>query len=198
MGFLFAHNIDDIIHKYGCNIFVETGTAIGDTVAFMLDKGMDKLYSIELLKTLYDKSTDRFKDDNNVEIINDTSYHGLEHVMNKINDDDVILFWLDAHFPGRDFRDHHNVAPEGFSMDDQLPLEKELDIISRRKGKDVVIIDDLRVYEPGDYEGGGCPSELCAPNFGPLALDKALSSFLPTHWINRTYKHGGYITLFPR
>ena len=106
------------------------------------------------------------------------------------------MFWLDAHFPGAEegLNDYNDESREIY----RLPLEKELEIISKRTGvyNDVIIIDDLRIYENGDFESGNLPSNINRPSTPGVKFIYDL--FEKTHEILRCYKHEGYLILLPK
>jgi hypothetical protein len=106
------------------------------------------------------------------------------------------LFWLDAHFPGADA----GMARYDAAMDEdiRLPLEKELTIIHecRKNCNDLLIIDDMRVYEDGPYENGNSPVDTLPRNDRNLDFINRL--FGRTHISMKTYRNEGYILLFPK
>src|SRR5207244_971424 len=65
-----------------------------------------------------------------------------------------IVFWLDAHYPGA----HHNALTYDAVSEQylRLPLEHELAVIKELRGgqRDVILIDDLRIYERDHFEWG--------------------------------------------
>jgi hypothetical protein len=146
------------------------------------------------VQEIADKAKDRFKADSHIEIIHDNSIDALKNTISKIEGN--CLFWLDAHFPG---------AEEGLSgynetkQDEiKLPLEKEIELLASRKDKyqDVIIIDDLRIYEQGPYRSGNMPEHILPPK--ARNIDFILSAFASTHIIQRSYWDEGYIILFPK
>ena len=68
--------------------------------------------------------------------------------------DGPALIFLDAHFPGAGYV-RTEFKTDSYSIEDTLPLEQELKLISEWKyAKDsVIVVDDLRIYKPGNYEG---------------------------------------------
>jgi hypothetical protein len=63
-----------------------------------------------------------------------------------------VLFFLDAHFPGADFKgSKYNV----FAVD-AIPLKEELLLIKKYRPncQDVIICDDARIYVIDDYQNG--------------------------------------------
>lgn len=108
-----------------------------------------------------------------------------------------IIFWLDAHFPGA----HHQIQKydSESDLDVRLPLEKELALIKQlRPGKrDVILIDDLRIYEKGNYEEGNL-SDLGLESLGKFDSRFLYSTFEETHHAHRILKNTGYLMLLPK
>ena len=97
----------------------------------------------------YEKLIEEFKDDPAVELFSGDSVLYLEQILQKYPNDNF-LFWLDGHYPGEIYN--------GLNGDYLLPLKKELDIIFRHNGNNVITIDDLRIYEDTlSYENGPLP-----------------------------------------
>jgi hypothetical protein len=49
----------------------------------------------------------------------------------------------------------------GYAESDKLPLERELQVINKHRSKqDVILIDDLRIFEHNDFEEGNFPFPL--------------------------------------
>lgn len=103
------------------------------------------------------------------------------------------LYWLDAHFSGVGFE-----FPRGiYSRNDSLrtPLGAELAHLEGRRG-DVIIIDDLRIYESAVYGNGPLPLELGSPK--PNGADWIRKMFLNTHDAHSLLDDEGYLLLVPR
>lgn len=151
MGDLRTFDIDGLVKKFNLLAFVETGTFQGDTVEFCREKFLS-VDSIEIDEFLVEQARVRFKDYPRVKIWSGSSSVVLRSVLDghSLN----TLFWLDAHFPGADKGASPYTAEA--NLDTRLPLEKELAIVKDhcRRCRDVVVIDDLRVYEDGPFEGG--------------------------------------------
>jgi len=193
MGELFIHNLNTYIEKYKCNTFIETGTGIGTGLEHACKYSFNKLYSIEIIKELYDKCIIKFKTDARCEILNMHSLNGLTHILQNISKDDRILFWLDAHFPGADFK--YGTYEDNIDIDIKLPLEAEIKTIKQYRDikNDVFIIDDLQLYENGDFQFKYCFDKNKLVN---KAIDFN-SEFNSTHNIVRDYRHQGFIIITP-
>jgi hypothetical protein len=146
--------LDNLIEQYNLTLFVETGCFYGDSTKHASSKGFKEIYSCDIdpemiahcQKTLANKDT-------RIHLVLNDSLTFLKELLPKLDKEQNCLFFLDAHLPGHDKRSNYK--------DIQLseltfPLEQELDIIYnlRNKSKDVIIIDDLRIYEDNQYDSG--------------------------------------------
>lgn len=88
--------IIDLSKKYRYNdVFIETGTFMGDTVAYLKDY-FSHLISIELNDDLAEKCKKRFADNNKIQIIRGDSTEQLSLILTSI--DTSVVFWLDGHY----------------------------------------------------------------------------------------------------
>jgi len=196
MGELYLHNLGDYIQKYGCSVFIETGTGKGTGLSFASAFPFKKLYSIEFVESLFFECVLKFKKDDRVSLINNNSIAGLSSILCENVIKDPCLFWLDAHFPGADF---------GFNSYDYLkefkdlhkPLEKELETICslRPNAKDVFIIDDLQIYEDGGFELLNLEFKKA---YGESGIEFIERLFSATHNFTRDYRHQGFLILTPK
>lgn len=141
-------SISELKSKYDLNVFVETGCFKGNTLRYVQDFKFDRLYSCDIDKEMIDICSNISP---NLELFHCTSTEFLEQLLPKL-DQDRVLFFLDAHLPEHD----KNNGEKWIESELNFPLEQELEIINKyRKGKkDVIICDDLRIYEYGPFEGG--------------------------------------------
>ena len=82
---------------YQLKTLIETGTFHGTMIASVKNH-FDKIISVELDENLFQKATDRFKNDNHIAIINGDSGKVLKDVIRDIAE--PAIFWLDGHFSG--------------------------------------------------------------------------------------------------
>ena len=61
-------SIEALIQQFNLKNFVETGTGIGDSVDYAVDK-FENIISIEIHPEIAQKASERFKENNNVNII---------------------------------------------------------------------------------------------------------------------------------
>ena len=195
MGNLQAFNIAEIQKEYNLSYFVETGTLYGETLDYVKQFGFDKLFSMEIMPSLYEACVKKYKEEQNVRIyLGDTS-KDFGNLLVDIPLEERVLFWLDAHFPGAEGCG----LPYGFcaDTDQRIPLKKELEQIKNNRNidKDYFIIDDLRVYEDGDFQDGSWSD---SPSLGGDGISFIESFFKDTHTIHKDYRNQGYILGVPK
>lgn len=193
MGTLRKFNLPPLIEKYNVCNFVETGTGKGESLEYAQQiTQFEHLYSIEYSPLLASEAAIKFKSDNRIMIFNGESKNILEGVLNFLPEDQPILFWLDAHFPGDKDRDKYQDG--SFQKDQIIPLEAELEIIrdSRPHSKDIILCDDLRIYLKGNYEHGNVPWK------SEGNVDFIYKLFDKSHNIKLSNDHEGYIELYPK
>lgn len=187
------------IQKHDLKYFIETGTGIGDTIEFV--KGFfDKSYSIEVIPEIYEKARIRFESETNVLIICNDSKNGLNQILSDNSDYFVnvkpILFFLDAHFPGADFGLAQYDSEK--DPDKRIPLQRELETIVNLRGpqikRDCFIIDDLRIYEDGEYGDGNWPHR---KELGGDGIGFIYDMFEETHHIYKDFRFQGFVILTP-
>jgi hypothetical protein len=143
------------------------------------------------------RATDKFKHHPNVSIINSDSLSALHEIVPTIPKEDSILFFLDAHFPGEveDGFDYQQNLPR----DQTLPLEQELTLIDRLRpdSEDVIIVDDLKIYEDGNYANGNIVANFANIHNNLRNLD-FLQSLFPRKVITRSLLDDGYLIIQPR
>ena len=116
------------------DILIETGTFRGDTVQSALPL-FNKIYSIELNKTLADSARARFMKEPKVQILQGDSAIVLREVLNDLNRPAV--FWLDGHYSG-------GVTAKG---EKDTPILEELKcVLSHSIKNHIVLIDDARCF----------------------------------------------------
>lgn len=194
MGRLSRFNLDKLRSQTSAEFFFETGTWRGDGVAYASRSAFKKLYSSEIVSSVASRATERFKNDDRVNIINASSIDALNRILPDLNGN--CIFWLDAHFPGAEegLNDYNEFADETV----KLPLEKELDMIATRNNtyQDVILIDDLRIYEEGDFQNGNLPANVLPPKIRNIRFAENL--FEKTHIIKRSLIDEGYLLLLPK
>lgn len=189
MGSLINFNLNE--HVESMPVFVETGTANGDSLAYAALHNFKHLYSIEIDMECANNAAKRFEADKRIMVLCGSSSSVLTKIAYKHQE--PILFWLDAHFPGEM---HGLPYDHEKNMQLRLPLETELSIISNSRdvSKDYFIIDDLRIYEDGPFAGGIWRDR---KRIGGDGIKFIYDLFDKTHKISRDYRNEGYIILKP-
>ncbi len=188
-----AIQTENVLDFYEIKNFVETGTGIAEVVRSVHDINSDlNIHTIEVMEQTYQKNKIQFSylDDINWHL--GTSFEILPKILPDLKGN--TLFWMDAHFPGADF----GLASYGDEkdMDKRLPLQKELETILavRDVNEDVFVIDDLRIYEDGDFEAGNWDER---KKYGGDGIEFIEEMFDDTHYVVRSYNKQGFIILFP-
>jgi hypothetical protein len=115
-------------YKNNSKIFIESGTNKGESVNRALEIGYEKIVSIEPHPESFLFSSNRFKNNPKVQLINDFSENVLDKILCNINES--CLVYLDGHLNS------------WFDQGTQ-PLIKELEILSNTIIKNhTIIIDD--------------------------------------------------------
>lgn len=139
--------IDSYLFKTQIKYFVETGTFLGDTVAFFKDK-FEKVFSIELNADLAKDATDRFKGDENVSIIHGDSGRVLEKLVKDISA--PTFYWLDGHYSSEFYVGSKYVKTA--RADKDTPVLKELEVLLNDGFQHLILVDDARLFNgEGDY-----------------------------------------------
>jgi len=193
MGILHFFNLNDFISKYNLKVFIETGTGRGNGVAYARDLTFEKIYSFELLVELYKVVKEKYIGDERINLMLGSSISSMKKVLPKIDKDKGILFWLDAHFPGKDEVENPKELDVCTSL--KLPLEEELRYIKEiRKGcKDVILIDDIKIYMDGQFELGNLPDR-----DNSLNLNFINELFEDSHKSTILFNHDGYMIIEPK
>lgn len=198
MGHLQAFNIQRFIEVFKLKGYIETGTGIGDSLSHALKfKEFDQVFSIDFDEELYKKAMINFQD-SRLKLYNNLSRIALPEILSLIPADKNFLFFLDAHFPKADF----GTDPDRYVKSiteygkDAIPLQEELTFIKNaRTGKDVILIDDVWIYEDGPFEGGNWKER---PKLSIGSRDFVTELFKDTHEISVAYKQQGYLILIPK
>jgi len=213
MGSLLKHNIQDLMAKYGLLNYVETGTGLGECLEYAMRHPFKKLYSVEIYDEIYETAKQKFDGLSRIynrecELFHGQSVAELVQILKDIQKSDPVLFFLDAHFPGADFRYETYDAVEDDNI--RLPLRSELETIKRHRDtkNDVLIIDDLWLYEDGEYEAGTLQRHL-DKHFPDMDYTKEKLSggqdikfvydlFFESHNVIKDSRDQGYLILVPR
>lgn len=120
----------------GCRapkVLIETGTYYGKGAVFFSNY-FKKVHTIELSSNWYNKTSQLLSGFNNIKCHFGDSVNVLASILPQFNQ--RLAFYLDAHYSGGDTEKGEN----------EVPLLDELKLINKRGYKDLVIIDDLRLF----------------------------------------------------
>jgi len=120
--------------EYDLRILVETGTYLGDMIEAVKDD-FDRIYSIELSRSLYENALIRFKRAHDVELIHGDSARELERLLSALSQ--PALFWLDCHYSGGGTAKGEKDTPV---------FEEVSHILNSKDLGHVIIIDDARCF----------------------------------------------------
>lgn len=202
MGSLARFNLAGLAQVHRLSHFVETGTAQGDSLALACQvKAFKQLHSIEIMPELVKAAQARFASDPRVQVWEGDSVTCLAMVLRDLPPEPA-LFWLDAHFPGAHTAEQ-TVAAYELEQDikRRLPLADEIALIRQARDgiRDVLLIDDARIYQPGSYSGGDLP-----PDWPPLkciqrdGIGFIRAAFGKTHGVVVDFSDQGYVMVVPR
>lgn len=136
------HITKEYLEKYGSGqIFVETGTYMGDTVKMALEFGYEMVHSVELNDGLYNRAVEMFAGNPKVKIWHGDSAEKLQEIVNEIGNQPA-TFWLDAHASG----------PLAGGKSGGSPVVDELRIIKSSPYKEhSIFIDDKRLFGSAEW-----------------------------------------------
>jgi hypothetical protein len=147
--------------RFQTNVFIETGTYLGDTVQ-AVKNCFSQVYSIELGPNLYQNAWKRFAHDPNVTILLGNSEEVLKQLLPMITERP--LFYLDSHFK------YDADSPEAALN----PTLGELDAIFTLCPNSVVLIDDARLFTGKPLQPN------CSPEIS--VLEKYVKERMP-NWV---------------
>lgn len=187
-------DLEEVKRKFELKHFIETGTGLGESITQILNYGFETINSCEIITETYQKNVQSFKN-KPVNLYLGDSEKCLKEMFDVSNGPSLIF--LDAHFPGQGYTTHDYLS-RSHSLEQIIPLENELRILSDWKHivNSVVVIDDLRIYREGNYEGGDWP-------YGRELLNYPNSDFLDrflenTHTREIITKHQGAVVYYPK
>lgn len=187
------------LSRCACSVFFETGTGTGASLLHACDNGrFEKLYSVEIHAGTAELARKNFARFGHVTIINADSEAALKEYLGKIPLDCSVLFFLDAHFPGevsQDFSGYTDATP----LHLKLPLERELELLQQARPNcaDIIVIDDLRIYEDGPYEHGNLSQaeQILPPADRHIDF---IARIFPQRTIARDFRDEGYVIITPK
>ena len=198
MGSLARFDITQVCTQFACANFLETGTGSGAGITAALQAPLERIFSVEIMPTIAAAARRRFARDARVEIVEGTSAEGLARILTRLPTAVPTLFWLDAHFPGADYGLAGYDAEK--DVDIRLPLERELALIksARPASRDVIIIDDLRIYIDGPFGNGNIPAIAQTLPEDARNIDFVARLYASSHDCRGFFEDEGYLVLTPR
>lgn len=166
----------ELKEKYNSKIFIETGTADGDSMV-ILHNHFDELYSCENTKKGYELSQLNTIECRNVHIFNQDSILFMEDMCDIFQDRKDLIFFLDAHFG------------------DYSPLLDELEAINKYKITCPIIIHDFYVPDENGnakflydkYTGGNLDF-----NYVKDKIDKIFNNSYDMYMPDKVIEPSGY------
>lgn len=187
-----ALNVRAVIETYDIENFVETGTHEGHTLNAMMQYGLNN-YSVEVDPGLVESANSRFGD--RATVMCGFTKDVFPDLLKQVSDAPT-LFWLDAHFPWSEVKG--DLRPYDSESDNtkRVPAETELRMICEHRdpSKDVIVIDDLRIYVDRP-ENAVWNMRKTAGADGYWFVHECLST---THTIYEYLDQQGYIICMPR
>lgn len=122
---------------FNIDIFVETGTYMGEMVSAMKNK-FKKIYSIELSYNLWQIAVKKFKYQKHIKILLGDSGKILKNIIPEITD--RAIFWLDGHYS----------AGATVKGEKNSPIFEELMAILSFDINHIILIDDARCFNGRD------------------------------------------------
>lgn len=189
MGNLNKFNLKKIREDFNINTLVETGTYKGYSVNLALKYGFKKILSVDIFEDYYNLAKETFKE-YNVKLFFGKSVDKLPEMLQELYKDENVLFWLDAHLPSV-----HGCGE--YSLEVEFPLEDELKVILKNRDTrgDYFLIDDLRMYEDGEFTNGNWELR---DKFNLGGIEFIYDMFSKTHKIKKDYYKEGSIILIPK
>ena len=125
----------ELKERYDLQIFVETGTLVGNTAKWASDN-FKTVYTVECSYKFYLIARNKVGTIPNVQLIHGFSQHALEGILPSLTE--PALIWLDAHWsPDLEYRCFDQVI---------CPVLDEIDIISDSDQGHVILVDDFRLF----------------------------------------------------
>lgn len=119
--------------RYGIDLFVETGTSVGATVAALVND-FTSIITIEIDPETCSRARDRFSSSPNVNCICADSGVALHQLLPHFHE--PVLFWLDGHYSG----------PGTGRGKIDTPIVSELEAALQAPHGSVILIDDARLF----------------------------------------------------
>lgn len=140
---MYQELVTSICASLSVSSFVETGTYLGDTTEFMARAVTFPIYTCEVKEEFFQSSAKRLQPYAHVSALRESSDTFIKRVIGQETVGALPLFFLDAHWY------------------DYWPLVDEIQLITSKISRCVIVIDDFQVPGRRDYSfcagGGGSP-----------------------------------------
>jgi hypothetical protein len=198
MGHVANAGLADLVTRYDLTIFVETGTGRGDSIRDALAiPAIREIRSIEIDPETYNCNVTEFNAQPRVILYHDDSRTVLPTIAESLPTDANVLWYLDAHFPGSFRIVPTPMLPLAMPASEAVPLVAEIEglLSARSLANDVVVVDDLLLWEAGPYTAGDTPGFREQLKTNDLAVVETLLE--PTHQMQRLHTDQGYAVFHP-
>jgi hypothetical protein len=195
MGLVSFFNIAQVMQRFSTDTFFETGLGFGSSVDWVQRLPFKRIFSVEIVAEQVEAMRPKFAADPRVELIAGKSEDAMRERLAGLEGN--VLFWLDAHYPG--FGHGGRSLDAEPDLDVRLPLERELHLIKNLRPvcRDVILIDDLRIYEDDKFEHGSM-MDLNLASLARFDSKFLYEIFADTHNARRFLNHTGYLALTPK
>jgi predicted O-methyltransferase YrrM len=124
-----------LVRERGHSVFVESGTYLGDTVAFLAPH-VSEIRSIEIEPLLYSRAARRFAEDPKVTIVQGDAMVHLPRILSEVSSPPLVF--LDGHFSG-------GVTGKGDLTEPAVRIVEELGHLTLPPGT-TIVVDDVRLF----------------------------------------------------
>lgn len=175
--------LEKVKTSFNSKIFIETGTCTGAT-ATVAAEIYDQVLTVELDEQLYQLSLRNLSRFSNVTACFGSSVEFLKNITNYNINLNNATFWLDAHWSGGD------TAKNGA---EHTPVASELDLVANAASLPIILIDDIRFFQPNiiqtklDHDFTGYPSV--------QELQHKIMTLMPSH---QFIIYGDIAIIFPK
>lgn len=168
------------LSTYGCTVYVETGTGIGQSMSKAVPH-FSRYYTVDMDPKWTQSISNKYPF---VKATTSLSIPALEKWLKyDLLPTDRVLFFLDAHFPDADF----NGADYNVHAPNAVPLKEELEMIHHYRNfcNDYIICDDARIYLEGPFQNGNYPGAHLGGGIG--FIEKLFPNKVSVDWREEGY-----------
>jgi len=173
-GDLYLINLIDYLIEQGVSNFIETGTNVATTLAYVAKKYPDiSCISCEPDIEAYQHAINNTKNQKNAIIYNELSQEFLTILTEKHQDifNEINLIWLDAH---------------GYGF--EWPLKEEVEFFSRNMRNSLLLIDDFEVPHLQEFGYDSSNEQICSHDYICSVIQEPYSLYYP-NYTEKTSNH---------